>query len=75
MRQTDDLITNGGVRIEVRASAHWQSWKLLDEFAKPRQTKATQQKDCESKIRFGSLEGAREDAVFSVGGSVYRTGS
>jgi hypothetical protein len=26
-----DIITQDGVRIEVKASSHWQSWKLLDE--------------------------------------------
>jgi hypothetical protein len=27
-----DIITPEGVRIEVKASSYWQSWKLLDEF-------------------------------------------
>ncbi len=27
-----DVITQDGVRIEVKASSYWQSWKLLDEF-------------------------------------------
>ena len=31
-----DIITAGGVRIEVKASAYWQSYKLLDEFGQPR---------------------------------------
>src|ERR1700689_4726483 len=26
-----DIITKDGVRIEVKATSHWQSWKLLDE--------------------------------------------
>lgn len=31
-----DIITQNGVRIEVKASSYWQSWKLLDESGKPR---------------------------------------
>lgn len=31
-----DIITPDGVRIEVKSSSYWQSWKLLDEFGNPR---------------------------------------
>ena len=30
-----DLITPQGVRIEVKSSSYWQSWKLIDEFGHP----------------------------------------
>jgi hypothetical protein len=30
-----DLFTPDGVRIEVKASSYWQSWKLIDEFGEP----------------------------------------
>jgi hypothetical protein len=30
-----DVITRDKVRIEVKASSYWQSWKLLNEFGKP----------------------------------------
>ena len=33
-----DIITPEGVRIEVKASSYWQSWKLLDEFGVARST-------------------------------------
>ena len=35
-----DLITPEGVRIEVKSSALWQSWKLLDEFGQPKAAEA-----------------------------------
>lgn len=31
-----DLITSDGVRIEVKSTAYWQSWKLVDEFGHTR---------------------------------------
>ena len=31
-----DLITKAGVRIEVKSTAFWQSYKLLDEYGMPR---------------------------------------
>jgi hypothetical protein len=49
-----DLVTPEGIRIEVKASSFWQSWKVLDEFGGPR----TEQKHgipTESSIRFGGL--------------------
>ena len=31
-----DLITSEGIRIEVKTSSHWQSWKLINEEGSPR---------------------------------------
>jgi hypothetical protein len=55
-----DLISPGGVRIEVKATSYWQSWKLLDEFGKPRDVKPLGPRSLE-KIRFGGLRAG--DAV------------
>jgi hypothetical protein len=58
----NDLVTSHGVTIEVKASAYWQSWKVLNEFGKslpPSERKHGVNPD--STIRFGGLR-ARDSA-------------
>lgn len=61
-----DLITPTGARIEVKASAYWQSWKLVDELGHA--INASPLTDASpSKVRFSGLRardsvGTRPDA-------------
>jgi hypothetical protein len=55
-----DIITPKGVRIEVKASSYWQSWKLLDEKGALRPT-PLHPVSSESQIRFAGLRA--RDAV------------
>lgn len=49
-----DLETDGGVRIEVKASAYWQSWKALNSDGSLKDlSQVVMQPD--NKIRFGGL--------------------
>jgi hypothetical protein len=50
----NDVVTAESVSIEVKAAAYWQSWKVLDEFGKPR-TERKHQDGPDSSIRFGGL--------------------
>lgn len=49
-----DLVTPDGVTLEIKATAYWQSWKVLDEFGKPR-TERKYGMTSDSAIRFGGL--------------------
>ena len=51
----NDLVTPSGVTIEVKASAHWQSWKLLDGQAVLRQAPLRPMTRAE-KVIFGGLQ-------------------
>lgn len=50
-----DIITPEGVRIEVKASSYWQSWKLLDEFGAARVTPLYPISD-KTRITFSGLK-------------------
>lgn len=58
-----DVITPEGVRIEVKSTAYWQSWKLLDERgvmeSQPKHALATDDR----KIRFSGLKARDSTAV------------
>lgn len=55
-----DVITSG-VRIEVKATSYWQSWKVLDEMGQPYSNPLYDVPPDDSAIRFGGL--AARDAV------------
>jgi len=55
-----DIITSEGVRIEVKASSYWQSWKLLDEFGAVRASPLYPVSD-KTRITFSGLKA--RDAV------------
>ena len=57
-----DIITKDKVRIEVKASSYWQSWKLLDESGKPRVPPLYPISSNRPKIAFGGLN-ARDAVV------------
>jgi hypothetical protein len=50
-----DVITPEGVRIEVKASSYWQSWKFLDEKGLPYDKPLHTPVQNESSLRFGGL--------------------
>lgn len=50
-----DVITPKGVRIEVKATSYWQSWKFLDERAIPYPEPLHDPATKESSLRFGGL--------------------
>lgn len=57
-----DLTSRGGMRIEVKSSAFWQSWKLRDQFGVPKPEPDGGWKPVpETNIKFGGLRAA--DAV------------
>jgi len=57
-----DIITKDGVRIEVKATSHWQSWKLLDESGALRVPPLHPiSSNNRAKIKFGGLRA--RDAV------------
>lgn len=58
-----DIITLEDVRIEVKASSYWQSWKLLDESGKPRVPPLYPNSLKRSNIRFGGLRARNAVAV------------
>jgi hypothetical protein len=55
-----DIITAEGVRIEIKASSYWQSWKLLDETGALRPT-PLHPVSSDTQIRFAGLKA--RDAV------------
>ena len=55
-----DVITSG-VRIEVKATSYWQSWKVLDETGQPYSKSLYDVPTNDSAIRFGGL--AARDAL------------
>jgi hypothetical protein len=59
-----DIITQDGVRIEVKASSYWQSWKLLDEFGKARVPYLCSSPSKKTKIKFAGLR-ARDAVTIS----------
>jgi hypothetical protein len=50
-----DIITPDGVRVEVKSSAYWQSWKLMDEMGITRPTPLYPVSD-KTQIRFSGLK-------------------
>jgi hypothetical protein len=58
-----DVITPEGVRIEVKSTAFWQSWKLLDEFGRPEATPKHPVNLDAKKIRFQGLKARDSTAV------------
>jgi len=58
-----DVITPEGVRIEVKSTAYWQSWKLLDEFGHPEAIPKHQINLDDKKIRFQGLKARDSTAV------------
>jgi len=59
-----DLVSQPGVRIEVKSSSYWQSWKLWEETGKPKCVKVAGDKE-RRRIRFAGLKVG--DAVGNVG--------
>jgi hypothetical protein len=57
-----DVVTESGVRIEVKATAYWQSWKVLDEFGKPK-AERSHQDGPDSSIRFRGLRARDSSGV------------
>lgn len=51
-----DIITPDGVRIEIKSTSYWQSWKLLDEMGVLRPT-ALHPISPKTQIRFAGPEG------------------
>ena len=50
-----DVVTPSRVRLEVKATSYWQSWKVIDQYGQPyAEPRYTIPKD-DSKIRFGGL--------------------
>ena len=60
-----DLITPGGIRIEVKASAYWQSWKRLNEDGTHKVVEVVPEARA-TTIRFGGLVAG--NSVELVGG-------
>jgi len=60
-----DLITREGVRIEVKSTSYWQSWKLIDEFGWQR-SEPTHKVPEDRAIGFGGLQ-ARDALATSKG--------
>lgn len=56
-----DVVTPHGITIEVKATAYWQSWKVLDQHGRPK-IKRTHGATPDSAIRFGGLR-ARDSAT------------
>ena len=50
-----DLVSPSGVRIEVKSSSYWQSWKLWDETGNPKPIKIAGDKE-RRRIRFSGLK-------------------
>ena len=50
-----DLITPEGVRIEIKSTSYWQSWKLVDEYGQPR-PRPTHKLPQDRAIGFGGLQ-------------------
>ncbi len=57
-----DVVTESGVRVEVKASAYWQSWKVLDEFGKP-MSERKYRDGPDSSVRFGGLRARDSSGV------------
>lgn len=57
-----DIITAKGVRIEIKASSYWQSWKLIDETGALRPT-PLHPVPSEAHIRFAGLKARNADGV------------
>ena len=62
-----DLISPNGIRIEVKATAYWQSWRLFDEQGKLRPTPIKPTPI--SKISFGGLRAHKGAAGSNVAGA------
>jgi hypothetical protein len=62
-----DIVTPDGVRIEVKASSYWQSWKLLDEFGAPR-TSPLHPISAKTQVAFAGLRA--RDAVAAPDSSI-----
>lgn len=58
-----DIITPEGVRIEVKSTAVWQSWKLLDEHGRPEAVPKHPAALDDKKIRFSGLKARDSTAV------------
>lgn len=58
-----DVITPEGVRIEVKSTAVWQSWKLLDESGMPEPTPKHPAVQDDRRIRFSGLKARDSTAV------------
>jgi hypothetical protein len=59
-----DLVTETGVRIEVKSSSYWQSWKFWGDGGKPRQLKMAGKTE-ERRITFAGLK-VRDNAPGSL---------
>jgi hypothetical protein len=51
-----DIITPGGIRIEVKSTAHWQTWKFLDEHGQFEVVPKHAPKEGDAGIRFSGLK-------------------
>jgi hypothetical protein len=58
----NDLVTTTGVTIEVKATAYWQSWKLLDAYGRILETPARPMSS-EETIGFGGLTANDSEAT------------
>jgi hypothetical protein len=58
-----DIITPGGTRIEVKSTAHWQTWKFLDERGQLELVPKHMPRAGEAGIRFGGLKARDSTSV------------
>lgn len=50
-----DVVTPNGVRLEVKATSYWQSWKVIDQYGQPYAKPLHEVPLDDSKIRFRGL--------------------
>lgn len=50
-----DVVTLSRVRLEVKATSYWQSWKVIDQYGQPYTEPLYKVPADDSKIRFGRL--------------------
>lgn len=62
----NDVVTPEGISIEVKSTAYWQSWKVIDEHGNPLD-KPKREPPHESKIRFGGLTARDSTDVVDMG--------
>ena len=61
-----DLVTSTGIRIEVKATSYWQSWKLIDGSGLPYRDPLFSLPPDDSKIRFGGLTARDSTSVAKI---------
>jgi hypothetical protein len=58
-----DIITPGRIRIEVKSTAHWQSWKFLNEHGEPEVVPKYTPKEGDVGVRFAGLKARDSTSV------------